>query len=90
MTVDRIDLIVALSIKNMQHPNRNSFPAFVRKILASKCQVSPAVATAEIKTVLSAWHGDRWAGIIRNNPYNITEEEVNLWEESYKRVSCTL
>jgi hypothetical protein len=90
MTTDRIDLVVALSIKNMQHPNRNSFPAFVRNILTVKCQVSPQVIQGEINALRTAWCTDKWASIIWGNPYNITREEIDKWEHDYKHVSCII
>lgn len=90
MTTERLDLIVALAIKNLQHPNRNSFPSFARQVLTVKCNASPAVITTELKSLMTAWAADKWATIIQGNPYNITEEEVELWERNFKRVSCII
>jgi hypothetical protein len=90
MTVDRIDLLVALAIKNNISPYKNSFPAFARAVLITKCQVSTTVANNELKTALSAWAADKWASHIKNNPCGITREEIDKWEHDYKLVSCII
>ena len=87
MTMERIDKLVALSIKKLQHPHRNSFPGFIRKTLAAE-GVSPVVALGEIKTLNAAWRADKWDSIIKNNTYQITQEEVTQWEQNYKQESC--
>jgi hypothetical protein len=86
MTVDRIDKLVALSIKNLQHPYHNSFPAFIRKILASE-GISTVIALGEIKTLNVAFRSDKWANLIKNNSYQITPQEVETWERNYKAES---
>lgn len=89
MTVERIDLLVALSVKNQMHPYKNNFSAFIRQVCAAKLAISPQAALIEVKTLNTAWRADKWASIIKGNPYNITEKEVEAWETNYKLVSCT-
>jgi hypothetical protein len=84
----RLDCVVALAIKNNVNPHKNNFPAFTRQVLASKFAVSQTTMNSDIKTLISAWRTDRWKSIIWNNPYKITREEIDQWEQNYKQESC--
>jgi len=56
---DRLNLIVALAVKNKTHPNKNNFVSFVRRIYASKFNLSVAQTRAELDILVKAYQAER-------------------------------
>jgi len=80
---NRIDALIAYSIKCGQHPYKNSFVGFVHAKEASKFGVSKNVADSDVKTLIKAWYADKWRDLIENNQYiqdgQVLPEEVSAW-----------
>jgi hypothetical protein len=76
---DRLNLTVALAVKNKTHPNRNNFVAFVRKVYATKFGLTERQTREDLEILIKAYHAERWQTLLANCPYPLSEEEVNSW-----------
>jgi len=81
---NRIDQIVALCIKNNIPPSKNTFPGFVEKICASRFGLDKRTARSYSNTLHSAWQGDRWKFLVKENPY-LTYEEIEKWIKEHSQ-----
>jgi len=77
---DRLNLIVALAVKNKTHPNKNNFVSFVRRIYASKFNLSVAQTRAELDILVKAYQAERWKTLLKDLPYELTEKELEEWQ----------
>lgn len=75
---DRLDVLIALSVKNHKTPNTNTYIAFARHVLTAKYGCSPATMKSDLETVISAWNADHWKTLVENNPY-LDGEETRQW-----------
>jgi hypothetical protein len=78
----RLEILVALAVKNNQTPTRNTFVGFTHRVLTSKFQSSPQVMRNDTQTLVSAWSADHWRSLIQDNPY-LTSEEVTAWTQNH-------
>jgi hypothetical protein len=94
MTTERIDYIVAVSVKAKQHPYRNTFPGFVHKMINTKFFATERTIQSDLQTLNSAWFGDKWAELLAINPYIekgvVTQQEMEEWAQNCRQGSCIL
>ncbi len=78
MSIERIDVLVALSVKNNLNPNVNVWVGFAKKILASKFGSTPQTMNSDIHTLVTAWRADHWRELAQDNPY-LSASETQTW-----------
>lgn len=80
--LDRIDQVIALCVKNNMTPDKNPFAGFVIKICSIRFGLDESTARSYIRTIISAWRGDRWKYNIKQNAY-LTKEETEKWIQNH-------
>lgn len=76
--LDRIDQVIALCVKNGMTPEKNTFASFVIKTCCIRFGLDESTARSYLRTIITAWRGDRWKYNVKGNGY-LSPEETKKW-----------